>query len=264
MRRPVIAVTGPDRGGAALWLFLWLSVRLAGGRPRRVLPSSHGEDPEFDGLILSGGADLDPGLYGQEPAKLYATVKGGTRSLPMRVAGLVLLPLALTLRQLLSRKRLPGLDHARDRLGTRLALSALGRGLPVLGICRGAQLINVLRGGTLFQDLSGFYTETPALVTILPRKPVSLTPGSLLARLTGRRELVVNALHHQAIHRTGEGLRVTATEASGVIQAVEPAEDAGAGFLLGVQWHPELLPHMASQRALFRGLVDAAAKRAER
>jgi putative glutamine amidotransferase len=260
-RRPIIAVTGPDRGGTALWLFLRLSVTLAGGRPRRVTPSGPHTEAPFHGLVLSGGADVDPGLYGQNPIRAYRDAPDGTGGLLRRLAGLILLPLAFWLRRLLSSKRAPILDHARDRLETRLALEAMGRGAPVLGICRGAQLLNVLRGGTLHQDLSSFYTETPMPTGILPRKSVRLMPGSLLARIVAAEEgdtpgeLRVNALHRQAIDRPGEGLRVCAREDTGVIQAVELA---AGGFVLGVQWHPELLPHLAGHRALFHGLVQAA------
>lgn len=151
------------------------------------------------------------------------------------------------------------IDPARDALEKELIHRALAAGLPLLGICRGAQLLNVVRGGTLHQDLHEFYEETPHITTLLPRKTVNIAPNSHLAAILQKTRSNINALHRQGINELGYGLRVVAAEENGIVQAVE---DPDAPFLLGVQWHPEYLPHHRSQRQIFKALVTAAQDRA--
>lgn len=254
--RPRIGVTGPDHGGAAAWFFCALAVWRAGGRPLRIRPSRKTSIEQVDGLIIGGGADVSPALYGER------------RHLPMRelsdpgalgwrrAVGFVLFPLLWLLRRLLTKER-GGLDPARDELEHDLIGKAIERRLPMLGICRGMQLINVALGGTLHQSLEGFYDEYPAIRSVLPRKRVELKPGSRLAQIIGTRHAQVNALHHQAIDRLGEGLDAVAREANGVLQGFEAAGDR---WLIGVQWHPEYLPQRHDQCALFEALVQRAAR----
>jgi len=174
----------------------------------------------LDGLILTGGLDVQPELYGAE--------------------------------------RHPTTDPARpDRDAWELALfrGAEERRMPVLAICRGLQLVNVARGGTLHQHILN-HRQTP----VAPHEPthaVSVTPGSPLHRLTSRRRLAVNTFHHQAIDRLGEGLEVIGTAPDGTIEAVC---DPAARFHLGVQWHAEVLTHRPEHAAVTRALVDAAAR----
>ena len=139
----------------------------------------------------------------------------------------------------------------------RLLDDAVRRGLPVLGICRGQQLLNVYFGGSLHQDLATFYVEDPATRTILPRKRVTLEPGSRLAELLGPDERV-NALHRQGMNTLGERLRVAARDRNGIVQAIE---HESLPFVVGVQWHPEYLPQVPSQRAIFSALVRQARTR---
>jgi putative glutamine amidotransferase len=251
---PVIGVTGPDRGGRAAWWFCALAVRRAGGRPLRIHPGRPASIEALDGLILGGGADVSPRLYGQnhQPRPQHMTDRGarGWR----RVLGLILFPLMAGLRRLLTTKH-GGPDHARDELEYHLIEQALESGLPMLGICRGMQLINVALGGSLLQHLVGFYDEYPATRSVLPRKRVSVESDTRLADLLGAGTCWVNALHSQAIDRLADGLAVAAVEANGIVQAMERTTDP---WLVGVQWHPEYLPQRQRQQALFRALVQSA------
>lgn len=258
MRRPVIGVTGPDAGGLAAWWFTRFALWRAGAAARRITPSRASAGGGLDGLVIGGGADVDPALYGETAptaAEAMADEAGDDRRQRGWGRRLVVL-VALTLRRLLARKvRLSGGDPARDELEGRLIEEALRAGLPILGICRGAQLLNVHFGGTLHRDLADFYEETPQIVTIRPKKRIEIEPGSLLAKVLGTESCRVNALHGQAVGRLAASLRIVARETAGVVQAIE---HPGHRFLLGVQWHPEYLPQVARQRRIFAHLVEAA------
>lgn len=231
-----------------------LAVRWAGGRPWRISPGRPAPPRPLDGLILGGGADVDPGLYGEEPVAPGELQRGPTAWWRFLLSWL-LLPLLYLLRWLLSISPGPRGDRGRDGLEWRLLGDALARDIPILGICRGAQLLNVYMGGSLHQDLSSFYQESPQVHSIWPYKRVTVRRDSELYHWLGP-DTRVNSLHRQAIAELGEGLTAVAWEQTGVVQAVE---GRGGALLLGVQWHPEYLPQRREQRALFRALVRAAA-----
>ena len=254
--RPIVGITGPDKGGLSAWLFTAWAVRRAGGRPLRIQPKRPGRIDQVDALIIGGGADVSPELYGAEPMPRLESFKDSGMLGWRRMAGIVLFPLLFVIRRLLTTKT-SGLNHERDALEKPLIAEALKRGVPLLGICRGMQLLNVVAGGSLHQDIVGFYEEQPAIRSVLPRKKIDIERDSKLARILVTTRLRVNALHSQAIDRLGEGLAISAREASGVVQAIEQSGDR---FTIGVQWHPEYLPQRPEQRALFRQLVLAAAK----
>jgi len=254
--RPRVGVTGPDRGGAAAWFFSALAVRRSGGRPLRIRPSQKVSIDQLDGLIIGGGADVSPALYGERRHLPMRELSDSDALGWRRALGFVLFPLLWLLRLLLTKKR-GGLDPARDELEHDLIGQAIERRLPMLGICRGMQLINVALGGSLHQSLEGFYDEYPAIRSVLPRKRVELKPDSMLQQIIGTQDVLVNALHRQAIDRLGEGLDAVAREANGVLQGFEAAGDR---WLIGVQWHPEYLPQRPDQRALFEALVGRAAR----
>lgn len=176
----------------------------------------------LDALILTGGADVDPAHYGRE------------RHPETRVA-----------------------DPSRDRFELDLARAAGRLGLPLLAVCRGIQVLNVARGGTLHQHLpdlvgTGEHAPVPAGYG---SHPVRIEPASLLGRvMNGAAGAVVPTHHHQAVDGIGTGLRATAWAEDGTVEALE---DPGEPFVLGIQWHPE----QGSDRALFRGLVEAAVRR---
>jgi len=181
-----------------------------------------------DGLILTGGEDVDPAWY------------GATRSLHCYP---------------------PSRD--RDLFELALFAAARQRGLPILGICRGIQLINVALGGTLYQDLP---TERPGAVEHNPRTertdrshPVCLLRGSRAAAALGGERVTVNSFHHQAVRDLAPGLLASGWTEDGLIEAAETAE--GESWLLAVQWHPEEMyaDARAPERGLFRALVERAA-----
>lgn len=219
MARPIIAVTGPERGAFGPRVCVAWAVRLYGGKPVQVRPSQASDLPAFDAVVVTGGHDVDPVLYGAEPE-----VK-------------------------------PNYDERRDALEKLVIRAALECRLPILGICRGAQLLNVCRGGTLVQDLRSHRKKTSHRRTVLPLKTLEVEPGTLLESLMEAPERRINSLHNQAIDELGLGLAVSGRDQDAITQAVE---DRSYGFLLGVQWHPEFLLLSAAQRRLFRALVHAA------
>lgn len=259
-RRPRIGVTGPDHGGLAAWWFTRLAVWRAGGSAVRITPRRPCHVQELDGLIIGGGADVAPDLYGAEPLrppeKMAEEMTRGETGRLRRGLALLAFPLMLLIRRILTTRN-PGLNTDRDELEQSLLLASLERDLPILGICRGAQLINVTLGGTLHQHLTGFYQESPNIRSLLPRKTIHVEPDSLLARILRCAKCGVNALHDQAVDQLGQTVRVTAREPNNVIQAVEATNKT---FVLGVQWHPEYLPHHRRQQRLFRALVETAGK----
>jgi putative glutamine amidotransferase len=221
-RRPLIAVTGPNRGGALPRWCVAVAVRLAGGRTVQLSPGEPESQEPCQGVVITGGHDVDPVLYAQES------------------------------------KVLPRYDPDRDALESRVIDEALAEDLPLLGICRGAQLLNVRLGGDLDQDLRSRRQHTSNRRTILPLKTLLLERDSHLYRLMGCERERINSLHNQSIHRLGHGLVVSGRDLDGIIQAVE---DPRRRYLLGVQWHPEFLLPLAVQRVLFSDLVEAARQR---
>ncbi|NUO63458.1 MAG: gamma-glutamyl-gamma-aminobutyrate hydrolase family protein [Gemmatimonadaceae bacterium] len=174
-----------------------------------------------DGIVLTGGEDVDPARYGA--ARHPAT---------------------------------EGLHGARD--GWEIALLAAARAArrPVLAICRGIQVANVALGGTLVQDLPSERPSAIAHARSDDREErvhdVDVTPGSRLAAALGATHLRVNSSHHQALDRVAPGLAVTAAAPDGVVEGAEWTGDDG-WWMLGVQWHPEELVRTAEgwDRALF-------------
>jgi putative glutamine amidotransferase len=173
------------------------------------------------GLLLAGGTDVDPELYGEERAP--------ESDVP---------------------------DQARDQMERRLLGEALERDLPVLGICRGLQFLNVYHGGSLFQhhaqqSAHRVYTEDRSL----PAHEVEVAGGTRLAGILGTGAWPVNSRHHQAAHRVAERLVVSARAPDGMVEGLERMDKS---FVIGVQWHPEDMQNDARQRSLFEALRKAA------
>jgi len=231
--RPVIGLTCGHSADGALTLHAnYLeAVRECGGLPLIVSPACgdmvHRLVELLDGLLLTGGPDLDPLYYGEEP--------------------------------------LPGLEEvspSRDEMEIGLVREFLKRHKPVLGICRGCQVMNVAAGGSLYQDIA---TQVPGCIKHrqsaprwYPTHTVHLKETSSLAAILGRVALRINSRHHQAVARLGEGFEAVARAPDGVIEAIELT---GTGFGIGVQWHPEDMFPEETARSLFEAFIAAAGRR---
>lgn len=182
----------------------------------------------LEGVILTGGSDVDPAFYGSAPhPKLGSVIK------------------------------------PRDEFELALCREALSRDLPILAICRGHQVLNVATGGTLVQDLpsepsGGSVDHDPDTERAVRTHAVRILEGSRLRRLLGKETVGVNSFHHQAVRDLGQGLVATAWAPDGVIEGIE---DPARRFVLGVQWHPESFwREKEGFSALFRDLVAEAAR----
>ena len=208
------------------------SVRRAGGEPIEV--AAGGEAPEHllarvDGLMLTGGGDVDPSLYGEAPHVTFQPAEAD-----------------------------------RDQFEIALARAAIAADIPFLAICRGMQLVNVAMGGTLIQDIPSQVPGALEHSVPEPRSHVAhevwVAKGSRLSTLLADHmedgeTCHVNSRHHQSVATAAPGFDVTATSPDGVIEAMEIP---GAAFCIGVQWHPENFWRTGEFRSLFEGFVQAA------
>ena len=224
MKRPLVGVTGGDRGLPLAWWFTHLALWRSGARALRLSPSRPLPLDDLDAVVISGGDDIDVRLYLPDSPEVAPA------------------------------------DPERDRFEIRVLEHLMHRKLPLLGICRGAQLLNVVRGGTLYRDLRPLRRRTSNRRTPLPRKTALVEEDSGLARILGRTRLRINSLHQQAVLELGEGLVPVARDLDDFIQAVEAPEHP---FQVGVQWHPEYLPLQREQMNLFRALVRASLENGE-
>ena len=178
----------------------------------------------IDGLMLTGGADVDPARYGQETLPLCG------QTAPLR-----------------------------DEMEFALCRMAVDRDLPVLAICRGEEVLNCVLGGALYQDVAAQYSDAlkhPCYDT--PRDQVhavETAPGTRLRDIVGMETIRVNSRHHQAVSRVGQGLIVSARAEDGLVEGVEMP---GKRFVLGVQWHPESLSsYRPEAQAIFYAFAEA-------
>ncbi len=236
MSRPRIGITGVTRerqgmditGVNAAYV---RAVIAAGGLPVIITPEL---EPgcavelfgECDGLLLTGGEDVDPARYGATP-----------------------------------HEKLGAVSPSRDVNEIALIAEARARDLPILGICRGIQILNVACGGTLFQDLPSQHSRgvnhDPGGARDAVAHPLTLEPQSRLAKIFDQGGITANSIHHQGIDRLGEGLVATAHASDGLIEGIESSNPKE--WLIGVQWHPEeLAAAHAPQRRLFEGFMSAA------
>ena len=202
-----------------------LALRTVGIEPVRLAPDSQPELDSLDGLVLTGGTDINPARYGQP--------RNPETEDP---------------------------DDARDALEVRALKAALSRGLPVLAICRGMQLFNVAHGGTLIQHLQSAELHSQNMPNAEPGRhaathAVQVARDTQLAAIVGEGELAVNSRHHQAVDRPGEGLVVSAVSTDGVIEALELPDHP---FAVALQWHPEdRILVSEADRKLFEAFAQA-------
>lgn len=211
----VVGVSGPEEGGRTAWWATRLAIARTGAKAVRLTHSR--EMVKVDALVIGGGSHVDPHLYRQERQPDYRFY-----------------------------------DVDRDKFELELIETAAAQKTPVLAICRGMQLLNVARGGTLRQDawadVSGDTRNSWRA-----RFKVEVLESTRLAQLLRRASIKVNRLHRQSVDRVGDGLEVSARGQGDIAQAIESTR--GASLMLGVQWHPEYLPHHAIHQQLFFSLV---------
>lgn len=179
----------------------------------------------LDGLLVPGGADIDPSLYGEEK---------------MGVCGATF--------------------KSEDEYDMALIKEAVKKGIPILATCRGHQIINVLYGGTMYQDIP---TQCPSDINHAMGEnykenyhPVTLEADSHLAKILGATEVTANTSHHQAIKDMAPGFRVVGRAPDGIIEAIENED----GSILCVQWHPERMQEFEMYRDLFKHFIDKCKK----
>jgi putative glutamine amidotransferase len=205
------------------------AVELAGGVPVILTPTSSAGALEalvdrLDGLLISGGDfDIHPRFYGEKPIQGLGKIKPERTQFEFDLTG-----------------------------------AALRRNLPVLGICGGAQAINVALGGSLYQDIASQRPDAGEHQQSSKKEigghRIQIQPGTRLQKIVKQRVLEVNTTHHQAIKRLGNGLVVNAIAEDGLIEGVESSFDS---FILGLQWHPEVLATKnRCQRRIFSAFVE--------
>ncbi len=242
MTKPLIGITTYRKPGERKYVFVSVAetyvnaVMQAGALPVLIYLGLPPEDlahlrKMLDGILLTGGGDIAPHLYGA-PEHL----------------------------------QIGGVDLDRDHTEIQLTREAVEDGMPFLGICRGLQVVNVALGGTLYADIGeqvpgalrhDYQRHTPQqmLPTALVH-PVQVKEESRLAKILGRPLLDVNSLHHQGIRDLAPGFTPTAHAPDGIIEATELERHP---YGISVQWHPEWLTDLAPMRALFASFVRAAA-----
>lgn len=181
--------------------------------------------PRLDGVLFSGGGDIDTDFYQSE-----------------------------------DHPKVNGVEIQRDQLEIALLRQQVAEGKPFLGICRGMQLINVALGGSLYADIAdqvpgaAKHDYYPGWERDYLAHPVSVDRGTCLAGILGEREVEVNSFHHQAVRQLAPGLAPTAYSPDGIMEACELPDHP---FGLAVQWHPEWLTAYAPTRSLFQAFVEA-------
>ncbi len=241
MRKPIIGISGSlitDEGGmipgyerVSLSNDYVQSVVRAGGIPY-IIPVVYDDEvikaqiKNVDGLIMSGGQDVDPMLYGEEPCK-----------------------------------ELGRLMPKRDKFDICVIKNAIELKKPILGICRGEQILNVANGGSLYQDLKfiegSYIKHNQGHLPDHPTHTVTIEENSKLYSIFGK-EIIVNSFHHLAVKAVAPGFKAVAYSKDGVVEAIERDGDL---FVVGVQWHPEMLSaSYENMQKIFTKLIEEAKK----
>lgn len=218
--RPVIGITAANKkivpGAWATYLLL----KMAGAKCIILKPQKQSSSVQINGLVISGGSDLDPWHYKEEITKSDYRY-----------------------------------DRERDYFEISLIKRCIEKNIPALGICRGSQLINVALGGNLHHDIRELRQKKHPF-SVFFCNAVTLKKGSILRAILSRKKTRINSLHYQACNRLGEGLIACARDSDNIIQAIEHAQQ----WLVGVQWHPEYLGYSKAQRKIFSALKMASDK----
>ncbi len=218
VRKPLIGICLPNKGNVFAYFFIKLNLILQGAYSVRLRPSKNNiKFKRLDGLILSGGNDIDPTIYGANK---------DAHNTP--------------------------LDKKRDAFELEMIDKAYKKRIPILGICRGAQLINIYFDGTLYPKILDLDEYIIHQNSIFPIKNAIIKKISNLFSITKKEEVVINSIHNQAINEVGKELKVSACHDK-IIEAVEKEDYP---FLLGVQWHPEYLIYLKDHREIFKSFID--------
>ena len=229
--KPIIGVTMTmNKGQYAINEAYVKSIIQAGGIPL-MIPLGVEEDAlaivdKIDGLLITGGVDVHPHFYNEEPHQHLGDVM-----------------------------------LERDQVELKLTQVAFERKLPIFGICRGIQLLNIALGGTLYQDIPTQYKGSPILHQQKAKRGevchfIEIKQGSQLAKIVGKERVAVNSFHHQGLKDVPEIFTITAQSSDGMIEAIEMKDYP---FCLGVQWHPEemVLVNEGHSLQLFKAFIDA-------
>ncbi len=214
---PKVIVTGSDRGSYTAYLIVKFFLNMHNIDTKFFHPSSWNKNIKFDGLLLTGGVDIDPSLYSK-----------------------------------LRHKSIKKIEPKRDKMELYLLEKAYKNNLPVFGICRGMQMINVFFGGDLYQNIFDLDLKYKHPKTILPLNQITIKHKTKLYSILKVSKAKVNALHHQAINKLGKNIIASAHDKNRIIQAIEHKEKN----ILAVQWHPEFMPYSYISKKLFKNFSD--------
>ncbi len=219
MAKPLVGICLPDKGNFFAYLFIKWNLKIQGATSVRLRPSKNNIDfKRLDGVILSGGNDIDPTLYGANKDAHNTE-----------------------------------LDKKRDAFELEIIDKAYKEELPILGICRGAQLINIYFEGNLYAKILDLDEYLIHQNSIFPIKEAKVKKNTDLHSAVEEDEILINSIHNQAINKVGEDLEVSSKHES-IIESVEKKDYP---FLLALQWHPEYLIYLKEHRNIFKKFVKA-------
>lgn len=217
--KPLVGVCLPDNGNFFAYIFIRLSLYMQKAKWVHLRPSQNNINfDKLDALLLSGGNDINPELYGGDK-DAYNT----------------------------------SLDKKRDFFELEMIDKAYKKRIPILGICRGAQLINIYFKGSLYPTILDIDEYIIHKNSIFPIKNVVVKTFSKLFSIVKKENITANSIHNQAIKDVGKGLKTSATHD----QIIEAIEKKDYPFLLGIQWHPEYLIYLKEHRNIFKSFVNS-------
>ena len=221
-RKTNVIITGSTKGSRSAWITSRALLSLYSVDTTFFQPCKWDKNIQMDGLLITGGVDVDPLTFNSY--RHPSIVKT---------------------------------EPLRDAMELFLLERALKENIPVMGICRGMHLINLFMGGTLYPHIPEMNLHFEHPRSLFPSNSVTIEPGSRLHKILKTDTLKVNALHHQTLKKLGKGLIVSAKDTNSLIQAIEANDEK---FILGLQWHPELMPYHWSTYRIFKAFSKEAKK----